>query len=98
VVVHKETLCSNYLHSKIGFFKKNCTHNHNFEEELLVRQKISNSVKRKAQEVISVLSDQDTERSSGVSKGQFSCLACIFVLCLDRMRTCIFKERLADFT
>jgi hypothetical protein len=98
VVVHKETLCSNYLHSKIGFFKKNCTHNHNFEEELLVRQKISNSVKRKAQEVISVLSDQDTERSSGVSKGQFSCLACSFVWCLDRMRTCIFKERLADFT
>jgi hypothetical protein len=35
------------------FSRKEGTHNHNLEEELLVRQKVSNSLKRQAQEDIS---------------------------------------------
>jgi 5-bromo-4-chloroindolyl phosphate hydrolysis protein len=35
------------------FSRKEATHNHNLEEELLVRQKVSNSLKRQAQEDIS---------------------------------------------
>jgi hypothetical protein len=49
---NKNCIATVYILNSV-FSRKEGTHNHNLEEELLVRQKVSNSLKRQAQEDIS---------------------------------------------